>query len=382
MNASIRTLGAVFALSLASGAAAETRLVATLKLSAEERYDDAVLLRTGAGAGQLMSKLSPQVGLSLADETLQASTWYSPDLLIHHGSGSVTLDHRGSLELKKKLSRETDVSTRAQVWRVSDPTSLPRLGVARTLSPILYGKLDLGARTSFTERFEGRLGYKLEAAKIYEADRLPGFYHAPSVEGLVNLTRRTVLGAEYRFQYFSLGAESAHAHGAFATLRHRITRQMLFTAQAAPVFFQDHQRPELTGVLPRLNLELAREGEHFDVAVVGGEDLVGASGFTSALWADYASLTMAYRLVSPVKLFAATSYYRNGRAPTVGLWPQGTEAVASSQGYAVGGGVEWKLGRNVAAVGSVERFAQVDGDGGQQGLVRNIAAVRLVVTTL
>src|SRR5687767_14829116 len=97
----------MFALLCAGGAAwGGTVVEPTLELTAEERYDDAAMLRTGDGAaGQMMTKLSPKGGFKLSTPTLESSAWYTPDVLFRHGSGTVGLDHRGQLDLRTSLSR-------------------------------------------------------------------------------------------------------------------------------------------------------------------------------------------------------------------------------------------------------------------------------------
>ena len=53
---------------------------------------------------------------------------------------------------------------------------------------------------------------------------------------------------------------------------------------------------------PRAQLELGREGERVDLALVLGHDLMGASGFTAALWADYGSALVDWRAREGLKL--------------------------------------------------------------------------------
>ncbi len=373
---------ALSALCLASAAHAGIEAKPTLRLAAEERYDDDALLRTEAGAGQLMTKVSPQAGLTLLDTNLTLKSWYALDLLIRHGSGTTGLDHRGEVESEQKVSRTFTLKERVQVWRVSDPTSLPRLGLARTLSPILYGKASLSATKDFTARLEGTLGYRFEGAQVYEPGALPGFTHAPYAQTWYHVTRRTDLGMEYRYQLFTYGPERSNAHGAFASYRYRLTRQATFTAQAGPVFYLGDDGRQ--GLLPKATLELTREGPQLDVALVAGQDLVGASGFTSSVWADFASLAATFRFTERVRTFAAASYYRNGRAPNAGAlpWPN-TGGLATTQGYAFGGGVEWRVVKQAVVQGTFDRISQLGAvDAAGLGLVRNIAAVRLVVEPL
>src|SRR5260370_6843823 len=87
-------------------AAGETQVVPTLRLAAEERYDDDALLRTSPqGAGQMITKLSPQIGLNVSDETLETGGWYAADFLFRHASHTTHLDHSPPFPFCQKLSR-------------------------------------------------------------------------------------------------------------------------------------------------------------------------------------------------------------------------------------------------------------------------------------
>ncbi len=380
----IKTL-ALAALCWAAAAWAGVDVEPRLRLAAEERYDDDVLVRTAAGTGQLMTKISPQAGLDLADETLTFKSFYALDLLVHHGSGTTGLDHRGGLDVKKLLTRTLELDAKAQVWRVSDPTSLPRLGLARTYAPILYGKASLAAKKDLSERWQGTLGYRFEGAQVYEADRLPGFAHAPYAQTWFKASRRTELGLEYRYQLFTYGPERSNAHGAFAGYRYQLTRQTTFTAQAGPVFYVADDGTQ--GLLPRVSLELGHEAGRLELGAALGHDLVGASGFTSAVWADFASLVAGYHFSQALRAFGAASYYRNGKAPNTGVIPGQVDAVTglptTTQGYALGLGLEWRFLRQASLQGSFDRIAQVGAvDAAGLALTRNIAAVRLIVEAL
>lgn len=381
-------LAGVAALLLASGAQAALLLLPTLRLSAEERYDDDRLLTVeeGGGAGQLMTKVSPEAGLTLRDPTLELQALYAVDLMLRHGSGNQSLDHRGRLSLDKALSRRMQLRGSLGLWRVEDPTSLPRLGMGRTLSPMFYADAEVGGRYRLTRRWNLDLNYGFEAARILEAapggegDNGFGFVHEPSAGAWYAATSRTLVGTTYRFQAFQFGGNLAQAHGAFAGLRHRLTRQLTFAAHAGPVFFTDPSRRASSGFLPRVALELNRDGRSFDWTLVMGHDLVGANGFDTALWADYASAIGTWAITHEVNLFSVASWFRNGRAPNQGVLEFDT--TDSSNGYALGAGVEWKFNKQLRLQGSLDRIAQVRVGGEDGGLARNIASLRLVFTAL
>jgi hypothetical protein len=133
--------------------------------------------------------------------------------------------------------------------------------------------------------------------------------------------------------------------------------------------------------MPRVTAGLEREGELFDMGLAAGHDLVGASGFEHALWADFASVSLARRVNDRLSFNAAASYFRNGRAPNEGAFKL-NESPFVSQGYAVEGGVEYRLNRYVALQGMANRIAQVGAGDEAAGvdLARNVLAIRLLIS--
>ncbi len=353
-------------------------LDSSLRITLEERYDDDFRF-TETGDGLFMTKLMPRLGLELKDPRSKGELFYSPDLLLRHGSYHTSLEHRGGLDLNYALSRRLQVDVTSRCFRVTDPTSLPREGVARTLAPTLYGQGRVSVSGRATRRWDLRASYGFEGAKVYEDGSQPGFVHTPSVGAWYRSTRRLSLGTEYRYQGFVYGDEFSQAHGAFAGLRYRLTRLTNLTVLGGPVYYTAHEGE--AGWLPRVTVSLEREGELFDVGAAAGHDLVGASGFEHALWADFASVVFARRFGSRFSVNAVASYFRNGRAPNEGAF-QLFESPYVSQGYAVEGGVEYRLNRYVALQGMANRIAQVGAGDEAAGvnLARNVLAIRLLIS--
>lgn len=359
----------------APGASAATVFDSSLRLTAEERYDDDLRLSPDATGGQFMTKLTPRLGVTAKDPRLTAEAFYAADLLARHGSGKVSLDHRLGLSTQYLLSRRLRVDFTGRFFRVTDPTSLPRDGLARSTAPTLYGQGRLMVSGRVTDRMDARAGYGFEGARVYEEGRLPGYVHTPFAEVLYRGTRRLTLGLEYRYQGFVFGEEYSDSHGASGSLRYRLSRVTTLTVRGGPVYFRQDPAVGPSGVLPRVAVELAREGEYTDVAFVAGHDLVGASGFTNAVWADYASLLATRRFTQKFSAFGVASYFRNGQVPGQDFF-QAT-APGLSQGYAVGAGVEYRWDRSLSVVGALDRIAQVGATGTATDLTRNIAAIRL-----
>lgn len=377
MSAQLKRLFITVALLGATHAVGGVQLEPSLRIFAEERYDDDPLLgEIGQPTGLLMSKLTPQLGLQVSDPTLKVDSWYALDFTLRHGSGNTTFDHRGMLEVDKRFTDRLRLDTDLRIWRVSDPTSLPRAGMARSLAPVFYGRAEGAFSYQLTRRLTARAGYRFEGLQILEAGGGVGMKHEPFVESWLGLTPRSQLGADYRMQYFLFEDENAVAHGVGAAWRYRLTRQINLALRAGPSFFS--RNGESFAVVPRVQLDLNRDGRFFDVSFSAGHDLVGASGFTSAQWADYASLHGDWRLLRTVRLYLMTSAYRNAAAPDEN-WTS-LDPTVVSMGYALGGGVEWQAYRNLSFTLSVDRISQFGSPtraAGAERLERNIASLRM-----
>ncbi len=361
------------------GASAGTEVQPRLQLTAEERYDDDVLLRDESGGtfGELMTKLSPRAGVEVRNPTLELESWYAADLQLRHVSRTVRLDHRGGLELNQRLSRLTSIDAEIGVWRVTDPTSLPRMGVARSIAPVLYGRGEIGIDSRLSRRWLTRVAYAIEGTRIYTADTPVGMSHAPEAELLYRISARVSAGLGYRFQYFMFGPETAIAHTPEALLRYQVDRFTGLAVRTGPVAFQ--QNGQAVGVAPRLDVNIYRRVRRMDYGLVAGQDVVGASGFSNALWAQYAGLHGGWRAREELRLRAGASVFRNGLAPGGIDEYLGSDGPGVSSGYALGVGAEWELNQHVMLQGQLDRVVQagVFGPGGD--LARNIAAVRLVL---
>ncbi len=373
-----RWLAAAAVVGTSPAALAGTVVEPRARVSLEERYDDDFRLNdAGVTGGQMMTKVTPRLGLDMKDPTLKLESYYAADLLMRHGSGRVTLDHRGGLMVNKRLSRRLRVEVSGSIYRVTDPASLPRDSVARSTDPVLYGQSRVYASGRLSRVVDVGAGYSFEGVRVLTADSAAGFVHTPFAELWLRTTRRLSLGAEYRYQGFVFGDNFQQAHGAFGALRYRLSRQTTFTARGGPVFFTAEDGTG--GVIPRVKLELLHEAGPFDMGLVAGHDLVGASGFTNALWADFAGLVLNRHFNDRVSVYGMASFFRNGRAPGEGAftWEGGARV---AQGYALGAGLEFKINRYVSMQTAVDRIAQVGMDeevAAGMNLTRNVAAVRL-----
>jgi hypothetical protein len=360
-----------------SGAAfAGTAIKPSLSLTAEERYDDDALLRgtTGPLGAELMTKLTPRLGLGLRGRTYDAEGWYASDFQFRHLSKSFHLDHRGGLQLHKRLSPQDSVLARLQLWAVSDPTSLPRMGMGRTLAPVVYGTGELGYDSALTRRWLLNARYAFEGAYFFDGLTPPGAVHAPSLDLWYRATRRASVGVGYRFQHFLFGQAQGIAHSPTAMFRYRLSPFTTFTARGGPAWFQSSQAE---GIAPRVHVELARDARGLEMGFQLGQDLAGASGYTLALWAQYAGGYVGWRLSERLRIFGGTFGFRNGTAPG---GPSEWFGGMSEYGYAVSGGLEWRFDRRLMLQLQVDRIEQMVGAEALGTFARNIAALRLVMT--
>ncbi len=353
-----------------------------LRLAAEQRYDDDVLLSQATGApGAYLTKIMPQVGLKLAQPTVRFDGLYGADILIRDAGGQVSFDQRAALLLQTRPSRRAEVDAVAQFWDTTDPLSLPRFGLARTLARIIYGRAEVGWRQTFAPRWSFVLGYRFEGAKVDEPAHPAGFLNAPAVAIEHRLTRRADIGADYRVQLFKFGSNNAIAQSPGVLWRYRLSRSATIRLSAGAAFYVEHQHPEKNGVVPRFEVAVTqRITSRVDWIFLAGHDLVGASGFSTAVWADYANLTISWQVLQKLRLFGYGSFFRNGAMPNVGVFPLGWNHDGVAAGYGFGAGAEWRFNRNVAVQASYDRIDQVGGlDTGQTSLTRNIVAARLIV---
>jgi hypothetical protein len=350
-----------------------------LDLTAEERYDDDALFRVAGGPGgaDLMTKLIPKFGLQLKNPTLTLDGWYAADFMFMQLSRTFRLDHRMGLKLTQRLSRTTAVDADLGVWRVQDPTSLPRLSVALTMNPVLYARLTAGVTTQLSRRWTARFQYAFEGTQVYQAGDPVGTTNTPSGEMLYRATRQTSVGFGYRYQYFAFGTQKNQGHTPEGLFRYRFDPFTTLNLRAGPVFFGTDVQQMKTA--PMLDLNLYRHVRHVELGLVAGQDVVGASGFTSALWTQYVGGQVGWRATRPLRVWGGGNVFRNGAAPGgVDAWlgrnPQGI-----ATGYGLGVGGEYDLNPYLSMQCQLDRIVQTGVYGAGGNISRNIGAVRFVL---
>jgi hypothetical protein len=354
-----------------------------LRVAVEERYDDDVLLTGSQNApGAFLTKIMPQAGLRLDERLTKLETFLGPDILWRSSGGQVQLDYRASFELHSQVSRTAHIDGIAKFWDTSDPLALPRQGLARTLARTYYGIATFGWRQEFAPRWSFLLGYRFEGAKVEEVDHPPGFLNSPSIEVDYRLTRRADLGVEYRLQLFKFGDNNGIAHSPGLIWKYRLSRSANIKVSVGAAFYSEHLDPSKNGVVPRFEIDVGQQiTKRLSWLFAVGHDLVGASGFSTAVWADYSSLTLSWQVLEKLRLFGYGSFFRNGPMPNIGVFPLKVDQEKGvAAGYGVGAGAEWRFNRYVAIQASYDRIDQVGSvDPAQTSLTRNIVAARLTV---
>ncbi len=333
-----------------------------LGIAAEERFDDGMAQE---GRGALMTKLSPEVGYELQSEVRELQAVYAADLTYHLGDGSAGADHRGRLSYKDASAERLKLHAEGWLYRVEDSATLPRFGIAHTLSAALWVKGQAGVEYLLSPRDTAALGYTAEATRLFTGGLPLNVAQSLTPELRRRLSPRLEVGLRYRAQLFTAGpTPSATSHALSGALRYELARHVFLAADAGPALFWSSGAGK---VVPRFGAQLGYEARGLELALLGGRDLLGAAGFATAIWADTVQAAAAWKVSRAVSLDAAAGLYRNGVAP---------EGPTDAKGWGAGVGVEWRFVRGFFAGASYNRISQI-GTAPAAGMSRNIAGARL-----
>lgn len=350
----------------APGAAeAATRHRPILGVATEARVDrDAV---SGAGT-EFMSKLSGEVGWSARNPRLDLEAAYLADLVHHAIADNFTLDHRARLLFRGAATRRLTFRAEGALYRVEDTATLPRFGVANLRAPALWATAGASASWHLTRTETVEAGYLGEVSRLYLPGLPLGAVHAGQAQLTSRFTERLEAGLRHRFQLFTAdGAPFAQGHSPALRLRHRFDRHAFAEVEAGPMAFVT-----VGGEVawePRLRGEIGWESRGAGVGLLAGRDFVGAAGYATAIWADFAQLAGSWRVSRAVGLHGVAGLFRNGLAP---------EGPVAAQGYGLSLGAEWRLAPGLSAQAGYDRIGQFDVGGLGLGLARDIGALRLV----
>lgn len=370
MRTAIRA--AIFAAAFFSAAAArgETIVKPLVEVGSEARYDDDPYMN---GKQEIFSKISPKLGALLANEDLKLQGWYAADVMYKAIQQVPEVDHRGQLKLDARPTDKLTVRADAQLWRVQDPTSLPRLGIAAVPVPILYSTASAGLTWQVAQRWYLDVDDKQEFAKIY-AHNLPfSVTQTPSAGFQYALSARDRFTGTYRYQAFlAWPSLTGQTHAALFGLNHQFTHTWHGYLRGGPLAYVNDRQGGGTAVVPVGEGGIGWSGEYSEVDLVGGHDLVGSAGYAAAVWTDYVQLGWAYHPTKPLTLYLGAGAFRNGIAPA---------QASNIEGYSLGGGAAYAFNREWQLALNLQRLQQSANE--QQDLIqlnRNIAGVRLTWT--
>ena len=362
--AAITLLGA---LAFPATALGESVQLLRAELATELRYDS-----EGAVGGDVQGKLIPRLGYERASARSRLALGYGLDLTRHLGGAGISLDHRGELEWRLRATRRLALSAQGALYRVAESTSLPRFGVAYAQAGAFWSFGEVRARHR-----RSRIAH-LEVSARSEWNRLifpegAGELAAP-LSGMQSLqvseryraTRLSELGWAVRGQLFSGGDEVLGGSGALLFVsRFRLAPHTALSFEAGPRLYRAGRTTTWDAQL-RLQLDWARRG--LELALIAGRDYVGAAGFASTLWTEFAQGGLGLVLSRRVRVFGYAGAFRNGLAQ---------RRDADALGYGASLGVEWAFADHLLARLAFDRLGQLDLLGGGYSMGRNIVALRV-----
>lgn len=333
-----------------------------LGIAVEERFDDALVHE---GRSEVMTRLSPEIGYELKSEILDLSAAYTADVTHHLVAGNFGVDHRARASYKGRPGERLRLHADGMLYRVEDSSTLPRFGIANALSPALWIRGSAGLEFLLSSRDTLALAYSAEATHLFFGGLPLNVAQSLAPEFKRRVSPRLDLGLRYRAQLFTAGtATPSHSHAASGFLRYALARHIFVAADAGPALFWVGGAGQ---VVPRFGARLGYEARGLEVSILGGRDILGASGFATAIWADTVQAAAAWKVSRALTLDAAGGLYRNGVAPS---------GPTDAKGWGAGVGLEWRFARGFFAGASYNRISQF-GTAPAAGLSRNIASARL-----
>jgi opacity protein-like surface antigen len=359
-----------------TSALAATQVKPVIELQAESRYDgydgDYAAGKQDLGANELYNKISPKLGADVGSETLKLQAWYAADIMYKALSATTGVDQRSDLKLTATPSDRVTIKGEGAFYRVQDPTSLPRLGVAQVNQEVLYSLVDLNISSRISQRWTWDVANRFELEQIYNIGQPLTLTESPATGLRYAVTARLNLGARYRYQSFvGMPDVVGQAHTAFFTGDYRLSATWTARLQVGPALYVGRLVGN-TNTVPVGEGAIEHQGEYSELGVVVGHDLVGSLGYATAAWADYAQAIWAWHPTKPWRLHVDAGAFRNGLAP---------DQPSGFVGYSVGGGVSYSLTDELRVELAAQRISQV-ATGGNVDLLavnvnRDIAAVRL-----
>ncbi len=353
---------------LASSAAARAAEVGGLVagVTAEGRAQDDTLF----GGGQdLVGVVSPEIGYRFDGQRLDLSLRYDADLYDYQGAlPRYDTNQRGYLRLDAKPSRETRVLASGSVQWITDPLALDRLGLPRVTSPVLFGEAAIEGDERIAERWTLRAGEESQIVHFEDPALVDGSVHQPWIEGARAISAHDELALRVRGQFFfRVDTPAGLAQTASIGWRHRIGERLRVDLAAGPILYE--APGAAVAPTPYATGGLIWTIPHGELELRGGRDLLGATGFGTALWADYVEAGWIARLSRRWSGRLGGTYFVDGLAPN---------APASLTGYAAEGAIDFLAGRDWKIEAVVDWIGQTDVPGaGPFALGLEVVAMRV-----
>ncbi|MHB1845912.1 MAG: hypothetical protein ACYCWW_13885 [Deltaproteobacteria bacterium] len=325
------------------------------------------------GGGQnFVSVISPDLGYRLIGPTLDLSLHYDGDFYQYLGDTPRTDTNQGvTLHLTDKPSARAKVAADGSVQYVTDPLALDRLGVPRTTSPVIFSTAGTEWDQRLSQRWTAKLGYQLQVAHFEDPTLVDGEVHAPWVAAAYRLTNLDTLTLKLRSQLFlRVLAPNGSAQTPSLAWDRRLATHLQLELAAGPILYVDPTgAPGWTeygagGLVYTLH--------HGELELVGGRDLVGATGFGTAMWADYVQGGAVGRLSRRWSGRLVGTYFVDGLAPA---------QPAALSGYGGEVAVDFRPARDWTIEAAVDRIGQTGGGPGippaALDLALELAAVRV-----
>ncbi len=325
----------LLATAVASAAARSAEIGAIVAgASAEGRVQDDALYGGGA---DVVGVISPEIGYHLDGPRLDASLRGDADLYRYQGvAPQNNANYRSYLDLKWNASRAVEVTAAGTLQWITDPLSLDRLGVPRTTSPVLFGAATVEGDDRFAEHWTARLGYQYQIAHFLDPALVDGTVHQPWMEAARQFGPEDEVALRWRSQFF-LRIETPNGSSQTPSLgwKHRFSHTLRLELDAGPMYYIP---PAGSGdwtpyAIGGLVLTLA----HGEIELRGGRDLVGATGFGVALWADYVEAGWIGHISRRWSGRLGGTYFVNGLAPA---------QPAALSGYGAEGAIDYQLARD------------------------------------
>ncbi len=323
------------------------------------------------GGGQnFVSVISPDIGYRLIGPTLDLSLRYDGDFYQYMGDTPRTdANHQGTLHLKDRPSARSTVAADGSLQYVTDPLALDRLGIPRTTSPVIFGIAATEEDQRLSSRWTLKLGYQFQVAHFEDPTLIDGEVHAPWLAAAYRLSMGDTLTLQYRSQIFlRVISPNGTAQTPSLAWEHRFGPRIRLDLAAGPILYVDPTGAP--GWTEYVATGLIYELHHGELEFVGGRDLVGATGFGTALWADYVQGGAIARLSRRWSGRLVGTYFVDGLPPA---------EPAALSGYGAEAAVDYRPARDWTLEAAVDRIGQTGGapGDGSFNLALELAAVRV-----